>query len=84
VSRASRKRAAVAGLVLASLVLGPGCLGTSPAWHIPKGSHERFREARKVCRQLTDDADGPRPELFETCMERRGWRRERFYDGWFG
>ena len=84
VERSSRSvRRGKRGLAVA-VVLVLGCVGSSSPWYIPKGAHDRFRQARKVCHELTDTADGPAPELFDTCMERRGWRRERFYDRWLG
>lgn len=55
--------------------------GPQNPWHIPKGREGRFREANRVCHQLTDNDDGTaHRERFDGCMERRGWRRQRFTD----
>ena len=77
VSRASRPLAA-----LFLLLFGVSCASNAGApWHIAKGREGRFREANRVCHQLTDGEDGrPIRERFEGCMERRGWRRERWTD----
>jgi hypothetical protein len=54
----------------------------SSAWHVPEGHEARFREAQQVCRALTDADDGSlRAEAYERCLERRGWRHQRFYEG---
>ncbi len=70
-----------AGLLLGlAAVFAVGCSGTS--WHVPKGQSHRFSEARATCRKLTDDDGGAmHDDKFEQCMKRRGFRKERFYDG---
>ena len=67
---------------LGTLLLAGACAsGPSDPWHVPKGQEGRFREARKICHQLTDNDDGTAVrERMDGCMERRGWRRERWYD----
>ena len=53
------------------------CSSSTPPWDVKPGQEERFREARKNCRMLTDDAGkSPHAERFETCMKRRGWQRK--------
>ena len=50
-------------------------------WHVPKGREGRFREARKVCHDLTDEDGGiTNRERYDECMYRRGWRRSRWTD----
>jgi hypothetical protein len=72
-------------VLAAGLALQVGCAGPSAPWHVPAGQEARFAENRQVCRQLTDARDGsPVPERFATCMERRGWRHQRFYERWLG
>ena len=69
-----------ASALLALFVLGCAT-GPQNPWHIPKGREGRFREARKVCHDLTDKDGGvTNRELFEGCMHRRGWRRSRWTD----
>jgi len=44
---------------------------------VKPGQEERFREARKNCRMLTDNAGNtPHADRFEACMQRRGWKRK--------
>ncbi len=71
-----------AAALLALLTLAAACATGPPnPWHVPKGREGRFREARKVCHQLTDLDDGSVDrERMDRCMHRRGWRRERWYD----
>ena len=55
--------------------------GPGDPWHIPKGREGRFREANRICHQLTDLDDGiTHRSKFDGCMIRRGWRRERWTD----
>jgi hypothetical protein len=76
--RHRRLAAAVAALGAAA-----ACAGDAP-WHVPRGEEARFREARQVCRQLTDDDGGElHAERFEACMERRGWSRENVFQRLF-
>jgi hypothetical protein len=76
-----RRSAAAAALALA---LGTGCAGPATPWHVPRGEEARFREAERVCRQLTDDDGGVlSPERHEACMERRGWRHENLLERLF-
>ena len=62
--------------LLLVLVAGSACQSRSRPWKVKPEYERRFGEARKACEALTDDADA-----FETCMQRRGWRRE--YPGGF-
>ena len=53
------------------------CSGPPPPWDVKRGEEERFREARKNCRMLTDEPGGGfHAERFEACMNRRGWHRK--------
>ncbi len=72
-------RLAAAGLLL---LFVQGCAGDpSRPWHVPKGREGRFREASQVCHQLTDRDDGTvERKRFDACMQRRGWRRQRWTD----
>ncbi|MAE95036.1 MAG: hypothetical protein CL910_10280 [Deltaproteobacteria bacterium] len=73
-------RRVCAGGLLALFLLGCAA-GPQNPWHIPKGREGRFREARKVCHDLTDkDGRIVDRERFDACMYRRGWRRERWTD----
>jgi hypothetical protein len=59
-----------------ALAASAACAGEAP-WHVPRGEEARFREAERVCRQLTDGDGGVlHADRFEACMERRDWRRE--------
>ena len=50
------------------------------AWDVKKGEEGRYKQARKVCRQLTDGEDPElAADLFENCMTRRGFKRK-----WWG
>ncbi len=71
-----------AGAALFLVVFAVGCASDAGRpWHIPKGREGRFREANRVCHQLTDADDGTAVrERFESCMKRRGWRKERWTD----
>ncbi|MCP5055266.1 MAG: hypothetical protein GY937_00920 [bacterium] len=70
-----------AAALLALLFVSGACAGPADPWHVPKGREGRFRDARKVCHQLTDNDDGSVVrERMDACMGRRGWRRTRWYD----
>lgn len=77
-TRAPQRRLAALFLV----VFGVGCAGgAGKPWHIPKGREGRFREANRVCHQLTDNENGTvERDRFEGCMKRRGWRKENWTD----
>lgn len=76
------QRYAVAALAAATLAAG--CATSQAPWHVPRGGEERFREANRVCRMLTDDEGSLRAELFEACMKRRGWKRKNLFRRLFG
>jgi hypothetical protein len=55
------------------------CAGSQVPWDVAAEDQDRFREASRICRLLTDDSAGELvPERFEKCMKRRGWRRQGF------
>ncbi|MCP5068012.1 MAG: hypothetical protein GY946_15730 [bacterium] len=67
--------------LLVLLHLSSACATAANPWHVPKGQEGRFRDARKVCHQLTDNDDGTAiRERMDGCMGRRGWRRQRWWD----
>ena len=68
----------IAITTLASVVLlSVGCAGSQAPWDVAPEDQERFRETNRVCRLLTDDDAGElMPDRFETCMKRRGWKRQ--------
>ena len=75
-------RSATALLLLVTVT---GCSSSPPPWHVPRGEERRFRGTLETCHKLTDAQDGStNPQAFERCMQNRGFRRARFYDGWFG
>ncbi len=77
-----RRLTAVASLALFVGSVSLSCAGgpTDP-WHIPKGREGRFREANRICHQLTDKDQGiVDRQKFDKCMGMRGWRRERWTD----
>ncbi len=54
-----------------------GCAGSQAPWDVAPEDEGRFQEATRVCRLLTDDDAGElMPDRFETCMTRRGWKRQ--------
>jgi hypothetical protein len=77
-----RRRPGPGLLVACVLALLLVSCATRNKWHVPKGYESKYRRDHKVCRQLTDANDGEqRDDRLESCMKRRGWRYERFYDG---
>lgn len=74
--RASRIATVSVALVL---LAGPGCAGSQAPWDVAARDQARFEETTRICRLLTDDRAGEMvAERFETCMERRGWKRQCF------
>ena len=60
-------------------LLGLGCAGSQAPWDVGPLDVARFQETTRICRLLTDDSAGELvPERFETCMKRRGWKRQNF------
>lgn len=68
----------IAITLAASVVLFTvSCAGSQAPWDVAPKDQRRFQEATRVCRQLTDDSAGElMPDRFETCMKRRGWKRQ--------
>ena len=61
----------------AVFLLSAGCAGSQAPWDVAPEDEERFQETTRVCRLLTDGAAGEQmPDRFETCMKRRGWKRQ--------
>jgi len=73
--RAGRATAWVAWAVLVNV----SCAGSQAPWDVAAEDQARFRETSRICRLLTDDRAGELvPERFDTCMKRRGWKRQGF------
>jgi len=79
----AKRHIATARVALAVLVM-VSCAGSRAPWDVAKGDEDRFRETTRTCRLLTDDGAGELvPDKFETCMKRRGWRRQCFIERLF-
>ncbi|MDX1650044.1 MAG: hypothetical protein R3263_09350 [Myxococcota bacterium] len=82
--RGPRRAAVVLGL--AGLALAPGlgaCAGGPRPWEVPPERRARFEETRRVCHVLTDgEQGGVRPQVFDRCMERRGFQRVPWWKFW--
>jgi len=57
-------------LALAAALALAACAGSRP-WKVTPEKERRFHQSVEACELLTDEAGA-----FETCMKRRGWRRE--------
>jgi hypothetical protein len=47
------------------------CASSPRPWKVAPKDERRFYQAQKACEQLTDT-----PEQYESCIERRGFRRQ--------
>ena len=66
-------------LVVSTLLGAAGCTGSQAPWDVDPKDHRRFRKDERTCRLLTDGEAGElRPDRFDTCMKRRGWKRQNF------
>jgi hypothetical protein len=66
-------------LAVSTLLLAVGCAGSQAPWDVDPKDQRRFRKDEGVCRMLTDDKAGElRLDRFDTCMKRRGWKRQNF------
>ncbi len=66
-------------LVLLSLA---GCAGPRTEWVKPGASAEEFRLTREACQRRAQrydflGADAGQTDVYRSCMEDAGWRRER-------
>lgn len=69
-------------VLLAAAGLGVACAGDAPPWDVRPSERPRFEEVRRLCHALTDEDGHTRPQAFERCMERRGFRRQAWWRFW--
>jgi hypothetical protein len=71
-----------AGLLAAGLA--PLACASSPRpWDVGPERQPRFEQTERTCHLLTDAEEGAvRPELFDRCMERRGFHRKPWWKFW--